>query len=171
MKAKSALFAVLMVLSLILFIVASPGHSYAGNPEGFVCFEDSLGDFWFLDFGSFFSGLNFDVHGFLAHSAVSCNGTFIEPVSGTATFGADNTIVLGVSSIAVGSGADSADCEPIFWHVVIDASTFETILGSFVSQSGIKNTSNLILTEIDCNSFPLIAAGKKSQSLKGRLQR
>ncbi len=170
MKAKSALFPVLMVITLSVCIMLSPGHSYAGTPKGTVCFQDSLDDFWFLDFGNFLSGLNFDVHGFLAHSAVSCNGSFIEPVSGTATIDiVNNTIVLGVSSIAVGSGADSADCEPIFWHVVIDGSTFQSILGSFVTRSGI--TDQIVLTEIDCNFVPVMAAGKKSQNLKGRLQR
>jgi len=165
MKVKSALFPVLMVLSLILCLVASPGHSYAGTPEGTVCFQDNLNDFWLLDFGSFF-GLNYDVHGFLTHSAVFCNGTFVEPVSGTAVIDGD-TVVLGLSSIASGPGAD---CEPIFWHVVVDLFTFpfQSISGSFVTQSGA--TDSFSLTEIDC-SFVLTAAGKKSSNVKGPSQR
>jgi hypothetical protein len=162
MKAKSALFPVLMALSLIACVVASPGRSYAGTPAGTVCFQDSLGDLWFLDFGSFLSGLNFDVHGFLKHSSVFCNGTFVEPISGTATIdGNTNTIVVGVSSIAIGSSADSADCEPIFWHVVIDGFTLQSIEGHFVTQSGF--TDSFSLTEIDCSSV-LMAASKKSQN-------
>ena len=165
MKAKSALFAVLMVLSLIVCLVASPGHSYAGTPEGTVCFEDSRGGLWFLDFGNFSSGLNFDIHGFLARD-VSCNSTFVEPVSGTATFDVvNNTIVFGLSSIASGTGTD---CEPIFWHVVFDKSSLESFPGSFVTQSGSKGS--FVLTVMDCSSV-LTAAGKKSQNLKGFSQR
>ncbi len=148
MKAKSVLFPVLVVLSLIVCLMASPRHSYAGTPVGTVCFQDSLGDSWFLDFGSFSSGLNFDVHGFLTHGSVFCNGTFVEPVSGTATIDG-NTIVVGVWSIANGPGVD---CESISWHAVIDLSTFQSISGSFMTQSGVTDVFSL--TEIACSSFP-----------------
>jgi hypothetical protein len=157
MKAKSALFPVLMVLSLIVCLMASPGHSYAGTPVGTVCFQDDLGDSWLLDFGSFSSGLNFDVHGFVTHSSVFCNGTFVEPVSGTATIDG-NTIVVGVSSIAISPGTG---CENIFWQAVVDLSTLQSISGSFITQSG--STGFFNLTEVDC-SFVVIAAGKKSQN-------
>ncbi len=147
MKTKSVLFAVLMVLSVIVCLMASPGHSYAGTPIGTLCFQDSLGDLWFLDFGSFLSGRNFDVHGFLTHSSVFCNGSFVEPVSGTATLDGD-TIVVGVWSVANGSGTG---CESISWHVVIDLFTFQSISGSFMTQSGVTDVFSL--TEIDCSSF------------------
>ncbi len=148
MKAKSALFPVLMVLSLIVCLVASPRHSYAGTPEGTVCFQDNFGFSWFLDFGSYLSGLNFDVHGFLSHPAVSCNGTSIQPVTGTATFDANNTVVLGVWSIANGTGTD---CESISWYAVVDLFTFQSISGSFMTQSGA--TGDFSLTEIPCSTF------------------
>lgn len=149
MKAKSALFPVFMILSLVLCLVVSPKQSYAGTPEGTICFQDSLGDLWFLDYGNFLSGLNFDVHGFLIHSEVFCNGSFVEPVSGTATIDGD-TVVLGVWSIANGPGAG---CESISWHVVIDLSTFQSISGSFATQSGFTDVFSL--SEIDCSSlFP-----------------
>ncbi len=148
MKAKSALFPVLMVLSLIVCLMASPGHSYASTPEGTVCFQDNFGDSWFLDFGSYISGLNFDVHGFLVHPAISCNGTLVEPVSGTATLDVNNTVVLGVWSIANGTGTD---CESISWHAVVDLITFNSIIGSFMTQSGV--TGDFSLTEIPCSTF------------------
>lgn len=121
-----------MILSLIVCLMASPRLSYARTPAGTVCFQDSLGDSWFLDIGSFSSGLNFDVHGFLTHGSVFCNGMFVEPVSGTATIDG-NTIVVGVWSIANGPGDG---CESISWHAVIDLSTFQSISGSFMTQSG-----------------------------------
>ncbi len=157
MKTKPALLSVFTALLLTACLLASPGHSYAGTPKGTVCFEDDLGDLWLLDFGSFLSELNFDVHGFLTHSAVFCNGTFVEPVSGTATKDGD-TIVIGVTSVASGPGAG---CESIFWQAVIDRFTFQSISGSFVTQSGFSDTFSL--TEIDC-SLVVTAAGKKSQN-------
>jgi len=155
MKAKSALFPVMMVLSLIVCLVAAPRHSYAGTPMGTACFQDSLGDSWFLDFGHFSSGLNFDVHGFLTHSSVFCNGTFVEPVSGTATRDGD-TLVVGLWSIANGPGDG---CESISWHAVIDLSTFQSISGSFMTQSGFTDVFSI--TEIDCTSFSNAAATQR----------
>ncbi len=162
MKAKSALFPVLMVLSLIVCVVASPGRSYAGTPEGTVCFEDDHGDFWFLDFGSFLSGQNFDIHGFMTNSSVLCNGTFVQPVSGTATIDGD-TIVVGVWSIATGP-----TCVSVSWQAVVDLSTFQSISGSFMTQLGYEGT--FALSEIDCSSV-LTAAKKRSQDMKGPAQR
>ena len=153
MKAKSALFPVFMILSIILCLVVSPKQSYAGTPVGTICFQDSLGDSWFLDVGSFLSGLNFDVHGFLTHSSVFCNGSFVEPVSGTATIDG-NTVVLGVWSIANGPGTD---CESISWHVVIDLNTLQSISGSFMTQSGFTDIFSLM--EIDCSS--LLSAARR----------
>lgn len=155
MKAKSALFPVLMVLSLIVCLVASPRHSYAGTPALTFCFQDDLGDSWFLDFGSFLSGINFDVHGFLTHSDVFCNGTFVEPVSGTATLDG-NTLVLGAWSIANGPGNG---CESISWHAVIDLSTAQSISGSYVTQSGLTDVFSL--TPIDCSSLFSAAATQR----------
>lgn len=155
MKAKSVLLSVLMVLSLIVCLVASPRHSYAGTPVLTFCFQDSLGDSWFLDFGSFLSGLNFDVHGFLTHSSVFCNGTFVEPVSGTATLDG-NTLVLGVWSIANGPGDF---CESISWHAVIDLFTAQSISGSFMTQSGVTDVFSL--TAIDCSSLFSAAAKQR----------
>jgi len=155
MKAKSALFPVMMVLSIIVCLVAAPRHSYAGTPMGTACFQDSLGDSWFLDFGHFSSGLNFDVHGFLTHSSVFCNGTFVEPVSGTATRDGD-TLVVGLWSIANGPGDG---CESISWHAVIDLFTFQSISGSFTTQSGF--TDAFSITEIDCSSFSNAAATQR----------
>ncbi len=146
-----------MIFLLIVCLLASPGYSHASTPKGTVCFEDTLAGLWLLDFGSFLSGLNFDVHGFRANGNALCNDTFVEPVSGTATIDGD-TIVFGAWSIANGPGAN---CESISWHIVLDRATFQTISGSFMTQSGVTDTFSL--TEIDC-SFVVTAAGKKSQN-------
>jgi hypothetical protein len=156
MKAKAALFPMLIILFLGVCFFASPEYAGAGTPEGTICLLDNFGETWFLDFGNYISGINFDIHGFL-QSFTPCNGTFIQPVSGTATFdGNTNTFVLGVWSIANGPG-----CESLSWQAVIDAFTFQTLSGSFLSQAGgFGGAFNL--TEISCpqnNVLPVTVDG------------
>src|SRR5512142_1380646 len=102
MKAKAVLFPVFVVLFLSLVFLALPRHSYAGTPAGTLCFVDDFGSNWLLDFGSYDSGLNFSVNGFRI-GAEACNGTFVQPISGTATLDG-NQLAFGVWSIANGPG-------------------------------------------------------------------
>jgi len=155
MKARAALFPLWTVLSLIVCLLALPGYSQAGTPIGTACFEDNFGDAWFLDFGSFDSGLNFDVHGFRI-GAETCNGTFVQPVSGTATLDG-NTLVVGVWSIAT-----SPVCVSVSWQGVVDLSTFQGE-GWYMTQLGAEDT--FIITEISCSGV-LQAARNKSPNLR-----
>lgn len=154
MKARAALFPALIVLSLIVSLLALPQYSQAGTPVGTVCFQDSLGDTWFLDFGRFDSGLNFDVHGFRI-GTTACNGTFVQPVSGTATLDG-NTIVFGVWSIAT-----SPVCVSVSWQGVVDLSTFQGD-GWYMTQLGAEDSFSV--TEVSCSGV-LQAAKNKSRDL------
>ncbi len=159
MKARAASFPVLIVLSIILVILA-PRYSHAGTPFGTLCFEDSFGDAWFLDFGSFSSGLNFDVHGFMI-GADQCNGTFVQPVSGTATRDGQN-LVVGVWSIAT-----SQECFSVSWNAVVDLSTFQGN-GWFMTQLVTDTEGNegaFSISEISCSDV-IESAKSKSQTLK-----
>jgi hypothetical protein len=155
MKAKAASFPVLIVLSLILCLLALPRYSHAGTPVGTVCFEDSFGETWFLDFGSLSSGVNFDVHGFRV-GTTACNGTFVQPVSGTATLDG-NAVVFGVWSIAT-----SPDCVSVSWQGVVDLSTFQGD-GWYMTQLGAEDSFSI--AEVSCNGI-IQAAQKKSENLK-----
>jgi hypothetical protein len=153
MKAKAASYSVLIVLSLILALLAVPGSSYAGTPVGTVCFVDDFGSNWWLDFGDTGSGLNFDVHGFRVGTE-ACNGTFVQPVSGTATFDGSTVVAFGVWSIATGPGDT---CISSSWHGVVDLTTFQA-QGFYMTQQAFEDSFQLF--EIDCNVV-LQAAKKK----------
>jgi hypothetical protein len=155
MKAKTTVFQVLMVLSLSVGFLTSPQYSHAGTPQGSVCFQDNFGDTWFLDFGSYLSGVNFDIHGFRL-GTIACNGTFVQPVSGTATLDG-NTVVVGVWSIAT-----SPSCVSVSWQAVIDLSTLQSA-GWYMTQLGEENSFSL--TVVSCVNL-LNAARKKSPNLK-----
>jgi hypothetical protein len=145
MKRKAIYFVAAFLLGLFLVI---PQGAFAGTPEGTVCFQDDFGALWFLDFGSFFSGINFDVHGF-RETNFTCNGSFFEPISGTATLD-DGFVILGVWSVETGG------CFSVAWQIPVDLFTFEGS-GSFEQLNG--GTGGFSLTPVDCSVF---SSGKRS---------
>lgn len=141
MRRKAIYFSAALLLGLSFLI---PSWAFAGIPGGTICFQDNYGELWYVDWGSYSSGINFDLHGFLLGLS-ECDGTFVQPLSGTATV-EGNSLILGV----VSNGGATGDCASASWHVPIDLTTFQGNGTWEDLQTG--QTTNFSLSLIDCSS-------------------
>ena len=158
---RKAMYYVAAFLLGLSFVI--PQRAFAGIPEGTLCFQDNYGELWFLDYGSFLSDIDFDVHGFMIGNS-ECDGTFVQPVSGTATFEND-TVVVGV----VSNGGSTGACASASWHAPVDLNTFQGS-GSWQDlQTG--EVSAFSLSLIDCNTVLAARRSLQKTGLKGLSKR
>ena|ERR1700690_1094857 len=125
----------LKIFVAVVFIILAgfTVNSYAGTPAGRVCLGDSFGGTWVLDYGTFGTE-NFDVTGF--RLGATCNGTAVQPVTGTATATAGNNVVLGVMTLT-----NEVDvCATTSWNITVSLDTLSGASGAYTNMFGSQGT-------------------------------
>lgn len=126
----------LIVVSALL-VLGIAALSYAGDPLGRFCFNDSFGRPWVLNVGQFGSE-NFELHGYIL-TPFTCSGTNQQPLVGTASL-QGNSISLGVHETSL----DPTSCFWVSWKAQLSLSTLSGS-GSWANQAGSTGTFGLSL--------------------------